>query len=112
MYLFYAILTSCLAVLPPGSSRSQSQASASLQFQVSSNPSQDGSFYLDLSQCHQGDWIQIRITDVINREVKRISIPPDRGSRVHIDLSDKPPGYYMLEVVQGSCRQIRRLMCE
>ncbi len=111
MMLFYVFVSACLTVLPPGHTRTQVQPShTGLQFDIASLPNSRGVFLLDLSQCHQGDWVHVRVTDVINREVQRVSFPPQLGTRVHIDLRGKPTGMYLLEVVQGPCKQVRRLV--
>ncbi len=111
MLIYCVILATCLTVLPPGTTSSvDSSRSTSLQVQVSPNSGREGLFFLDLSQCHAQGWVEVRVLNVIGREMSRISLAPQPGSRIGVDIRHLPTGIYLLEVTQGSCKQVRRIL--
>lgn len=110
MLIFYAILSSCLAVLPPSSNQNTRQSEAHLFVEVAPNPSSSGIFSLETEGCHPEQWIQVRVVNVIGRTVIHQTLTPSQARRFTIDLNRFPRGMYLLEVVQGNCKQVERLM--
>lgn len=110
MLFFYALLSSCLAVLPPASGKDTRQSEAHIYVQVSPNPSNTGVFSIETQGCHPEQWIQIRVINVIGRTVIQRTLTPTEAARTHLNLSQYPQGMYLVEVIQGQCKQVRRIM--
>ena len=110
MLVFYASLSSCLAVLPPGNGRDARQRDTTVSVQIAPNPSQNGQFHIGIEGCHPEQWIEVRVLNVIGRPVLHRTVSPTQSKRVFVDLGHLPKGMYMLEVVQGPCKYVRRIM--
>lgn len=110
MLIFYAILSSCLAVLPPVSGKDTRQSEGHIYVQVSPNPSSTGIFSIETEGCHPEQWIQIRVINVIGRIVIQQTLTPTQAARTSLNLSQYPQGMYLVEVIQGHCKQVRRIM--
>ncbi len=110
MLIFYAILSSCLAVLPPVSGKDTRQSEGHIYVQVSPNPSSTGIFSIQTEGCHPEQWIQFRVINVIGRTVIQRALTPTEAARLSLNLSQFPRGMYLVEVVQGSCKHVIRIL--
>lgn len=110
MLIFYAILSSCLAVLPPASGKDTRESEAHIYVQISPNPSSTGIFSFETEGCHPEQWIQFRVINVIGRAVIQRNLTPTEAAHTYFDLSQYPKGMYLVEVIQGHCKQVRRIM--
>lgn len=109
MYLLYAILSSCLAVLPPADTTTR-RSDTHIHVQVNPHPYDSGRFSVRMDGCNPEQWVEVRIINVIGRQVMARTFTPTEAQHISLNFTHLPRGMYLVEVKQGNCKQVRRVL--
>lgn len=74
------------------------------------DPLDQNQFFVNMEGCNPEQWVELRIINVIDRQVFAQSYSPTEAQNIHLDFSMLPHGMYLIEVKQGECERVRRIL--